>query len=92
MEDVPFLLRIHVIGGQSIDLPCTTFEIVPPGTGHDIDGNHVDTPMRLNYTPVNGWRDTLGFLDMRAVTAIEVHRSAEMAVTAESEAAEQDVG
>jgi hypothetical protein len=85
MSESPFVLRIHVIGGQTIELPCTTFEIVPPGIEHDDAGNPVETPIRLEYSPVDGWRDTLGFIEFRAITAIEVHRSAEMVAQAEDE-------
>lgn len=71
MSASPFTLSLHLIGGQTVTLPCESFEIVPAGV--DADGN--ETPMRLDYTPVEGWNRTVGFLDFRAVTAIEVERS-----------------
>src|SRR5690606_6529919 len=74
LVEAPFTLLVHLFSGKVITLPCESYEIVPPGV--DESGN--ETPMSLNYTPVEGWQQTLGFLDFRAVTAIEVQRSADV--------------
>lgn len=70
--EAPFTLHIHLFSGQIITLPCEGYEIVQ--ASFTDDGKEI--PMSLNYTPVEDWQSTLGFLDFRAVTAIEVQRSA----------------
>lgn len=74
----PYTLYLHLIGGQTVTLPCKAFEIVPGSMEEGEDGNVVEIPMRLDYTLVDGWMKTLGFLDFRGVVAIEVERSDEV--------------
>ena len=69
--EAPYTLRIHLYSGQIITLPCEGYEIVQASFTED--GKEI--PMQLNYTPIEDWQSTLGFLDFRAVTAIEVQRS-----------------
>lgn len=67
-----FTLFIHLYTGKTIELDCEGYEIVPASV--DEHGN--ETPMQLNYTPLDEWQQTLGFIDFRAVAAIEVRRNA----------------
>lgn len=87
MNDAPYTLLLHLIGGQSVTLPCESYEIMPPSVEQDDEGNLVEMPLRLDYTPVEGWDRTLGFLDFRGVVAIEVERSGEI-IAAESASAD----
>lgn len=67
----PFTLYLHLMGGQTITLPCESFEIVPPGMTDD----GIPTPPRLDYTPAEGWHRTVGYLEFRTIAAIEVERA-----------------
>ena len=80
-----YVLSIHLIGGQTIVMPVKTYNIVPPGVTHDDQDNHVETPMYLEYTPVNEEKQTLGFLNFNTVQAIEVERSPETIAAAQQD-------
>lgn len=75
MDKAPITARIHLIGGQTIELPCETFEIVPASV--DEQGN--ETPLALNYTPFGGWGSgvrALEWMNFGAMVAVDVDRPA----------------
>ena len=67
----PYTLTVHLASGQVLTLPCERFEIVQATDHHGEPAG-----LTLNYTPVNGWERSLGYLNFAAVAAIEVERSA----------------
>ena len=70
----PYMLTIHLMSGKTVTLPCESFEIVQATDHH---GERAG--LTLNYTPVDGWERSLGYLNFAAVAAIEVERDPALA-------------
>lgn len=68
-----FTLRIHLVTGTVVDLPCIGYEVEPPPL--DEHGQALGTAT-LKWTPPDGAARTLAYLDMRGVVAIVADQEA----------------
>jgi len=69
-----YTLRIHLVTGSVVELPCIGYDVEPPPLDHH--GQAAGTAT-LKWTPPDGAARSLAFLDMRGVVAIVADRESE---------------